>query len=524
MSDRAKRKCAGAAGVYVDSDEDADDIRAAGGTFESKGYRAPFLRPIAHDRYATELFYDDREDADFLRVIGNTFTNMQRVFFEHLHGRTRGRRPTATSYDAIPMHLEYSAEVWKLFFGDDRSEKPVAYTDIDAVLLNKRGHDAMLSHLKRARLEFHREFLAEREFAHVLVDDVVWRVTRAHPVPWMIPVQFSWYNNRAVPPSSATLSEMFECSRIEDTNRILFEKDFCFKHLLQHLIFMEKHVMFDAGRAEVNTPCSLAVSWFKPNYVFFKRCFKVLVLYDETIQWSMFLAFEKKLVDDNLDKIIVPKDTVIASLDGEVRPLDLFQMDLYALELIRACLKGWYADKEELKKADISYLVTTFFCAEDRPAVGGSGFFANATCVDDVWFCCMSHWLDSKRTGTVISNSQNSYRHSMITTSVDITGGMIKRRNWEVAGLENLYLLPVEWQYSQSSSEDSTKQIVCNCMTRCHGKSPDSKNKIRVSGPPQRERPDAEWTTAKVESIETLCASKKSGIQSYIEHFNGSGS
>lgn len=85
-----------------------------------------------------------------------------------------------------------------------------------------------------------------------------------------------------------------------------------------------------------------------------------MVLHDEKIQWSLFLAFEKKLIDRNKPKIIVPKDTVIASLDGEVRPLDLFSKDLYALELIGACRNNWFADKDTLNPEEISYLVSTF--------------------------------------------------------------------------------------------------------------------------------------------------------------------
>ena len=513
-----KRKCAEGKSYAVD--DEIDEIEESGGSFASQGFTTPELRPINHSIYANELFYDEMRDREFLVAIRKSYSNMQKIFFEHHSERARGRRPAQSTFDAIPMHLEYSSDVWKLFLGRDQSADPITYAHIDGLLLNKDTPDVQLEQLKTDRLNFHKELLADREFVHVLVDDVVWRITREHPVPWMIPVQFSWYNNRAVSPATATLSEMFECSRIEDTNRILFETDALFKHLLQHLMYLEKHVMFDAKRAPKGTICSLATSWFRPNYVFFKRCFKVMVLHDEKIQWSLFLAFEKSLIDRNKPKIIVPKDTVIASLDGEVRPLDLFSKDLYALELIGACRNNWFADKDALNPEEISYLVSTFFCCDNRPAVGGSGFFANTTCASDVWFCCMSHWLDSKRTGTIISNSQNSYRHSMLTTSKDITGQMIIDRNWIVAGIDDLYLLPVEWHYTRSETAAEGSEIECNCMTNCHKKPIDQKKKIMVNTT-SLERPPAEWTAEKLATVEGLKQTKKDGILSYITKYSG---
>jgi len=529
-----------------------DTIKRHTGTFAELHLPRLALHPVDMDRYAAELFYDVGE-SDLSDTFIKSFTNMQQMYFEH-YKRQRGRRPDASSSAAIPMHPEYDTDVWKLFLGADKGA--LTYTDIDGLLLNTHQPDAELQRLSAARIAFHSEFLGGMQFKHVSANDVLWRVTAEHPVPWMIPVQFSWCNSRAVSPDTATLSEMYECSRIENTNKTLFDVDVIYKGLLQHLMYLEKHVMFDEIKAPPGTPCSIAINWFSPHYVLCKRCFETLVLYDSKIKWSMFLVFDRAFVDRNRAKIIVPKDTAIASLDGEVRPLDLFKEDSYALQLISKSHTGWVMkrkkpDKDEAQPADalpdeappddeeplddeepadadeappeppvVTFLVNTLVLSEERPAVGGSGFFANTTC-DESWFACTPHYVDDKRTGTIIANSENSYRHNMITTSRHLTGADIVSRHWaDVPGMDTFYMLPVEWKYSRGDDGDAV-HIACNCMTRCHKLPDKDKGKISVH-PAKQNRPVGEWTAEKVRAYSGIENSKRAGILQYLNSYGQS--
>ena len=487
------------------------------GTFETLGLETPILVAGEPTAYASELFYDPVTDAEFIEGITRSYVAMQRLYFNHHNGRRQGRRPRDFSSVAIPMHPVYDRNVWKLFLGEDRTV-PMTYSDIDMLLLQQvDGFDAKMQQLKTDKLRFHRELLADKDFLHVLVGDVVWRITREHAVPWMIPVQFSWCNKKAVSPKNATLSEMYECSRIQQTNSILYEKDDIYKSLLQHLMFMEKHVMFDPSKAPVGTQCSLFTNWFNPDYVFCKRCFKVLVLYDSEIKWSTFLAFKPSIVQNNLQKIIVPTETVIAALDGEIRPQDAFSEDLYALQLIDKCTSHWFGDSRDPRLQLVTFLVNTLVCSDTRPGVGGSGFFANTTCADHVLFKCTPHWLDPNRIGTVITNSENTYRHSMITTSEPITGQMILDREWRVEGLEEFVLLPVEWHYSNQLEDATTKKIPCKCMTNCRRPGCDEKQILVNNSTGKRE--DRNWTEAMVEAEPGLTNVKKNGIIKYLQDY-----
>lgn len=108
----------------------------------------------------------------------------------------------------------------------------------------------------------------------------------------------------------------------------------------------------------------------------------------------------------------------------------------------------------------------------------------------------------------------------MLTTSKDITGQMIIDRNWIVAGIDDLYLLPVEWHYTRSETAAEGSEIECNCMTNCHKKPIDQKKKIMVNTT-SLERPPAEWTAEKLATVEGLKQTKKDGILSYITKYSG---
>lgn len=500
-----------------------NDITSHEGTFIDLNLPCPSTHPINPDKYAPELFYTPAE-TDKIQALNKSFSNLQNLYFDHYKNRKKGRRRSSVTNRAIPMHLEYDETVWKLFVG--RVFRTITYTDIDALLLNNTKPDQLLDDMKADRMRWHAELVSQETPLHVMVDDVEWRITRDHGVPWMIPVQYSWCNSMAVDPMTATLSEMFECNRIQTTNHTLFDADALYKHLLPHLTYMEKHVMFDEDRAQTGTACSLAFNWFGPHYVLCKRCFDVLVLHDELVEWSMLLKFKRTLVDSNRTRIIVPKDTVIASLDGEVRPLDMFSADAYALQLMNKCEAHWFEASDDvsyspLKEHVVTFLVNTLVKSDDRPAVAGSGFFANTTCMDvgDVWFGCTPHWVDDKRTGTAILNSQNSYRHGMITASHHITGDMIISRHWTgVSGMDEYYLLPVEWHYGRRADEAGMEATVCNCMSRCNKLPIKQKGVVQLFNN-KIERREFAWDASAVDAVRGLKSGKKEGIKRYLEFY-----
>ena len=261
-----KRTCTGGSGSCIDVTTLAD-IKSYSGTFNDMHLPCPLLLPKSPGKYAPDLFYTDGEN-DKIQALNKSFSNLQRLYFDHYKNRKKGRRHGSFESNAIAMHLQYDEVVWKLFVG--RVYPILTYNDLDALLLNNSKPDALLDQMKKDRTNFHAELVKPGTPLHVMVDDVEWRITHEHAVPWMIPVQFSWCNSRAVDPKTATLSEMFECSRIQTTNNTLFDADALYKYLLPHLTYMEKHVMFDEDNAPPSTACSLAFNWFGPHYVLFK--------------------------------------------------------------------------------------------------------------------------------------------------------------------------------------------------------------------------------------------------------------
>jgi hypothetical protein len=471
------------------------------------------------DIYAPELFYNEVADETFLDEIKTAYIEMQKLYFKHHTARTSGNRPDKSYEDCIPMHPEYHSDVWKLFLGQDRDD-PMTYEDIDSLLLfaDEPG-ERQLPQFKEQRLEFHKELLKDKDFKDLTLDDVVWRIPHGQQVPWLIPVQFSWCNSRVASPKDGTLSELFECSRILRSNATLYQDDDIYKVLLPKLMNLEKQVMFDPERACPGTICSLFGNWFNPHYVFCKRLFTVMVLHDPKVGWSMFLVFNEALVQNNKDKILVPSETVIASLDGEIRPLDVFKEDAYALRLIKKDLRGWSNDPSLMPREQITYLVNTLTRDDNRPSVGGSGFFANTTCEPDVWFACKPHWIDDNRKGTVIVNGENSYRHSMITASENITGQMILKRQWPLdTGFEGKLLLPVEWKYGQGD-EDGMREIQCECMTKCYNSEQAQKSRILIHDTTLVRPPGNNWTAESVRALD-IGRTKKEGILKYLDHYH----
>jgi len=448
------------------------------------------------------------------RVANTEFVQLQKLFFGHFKRNPNTPRET----DVIPMQLyECNEWVWKLFVGVDWKEKTCTYEMIDKLLSES---EEVLLEYKEARHDYKMQYLDGETTKSLEVDGVWWIVKNSVDLPWIIPVSFHYHNPKAVKPAEAYPSEMEQCGRIIGTNERLYKTDPIYKKLLYLATKLEKRLMFDEIAAVAGTETSLFFSWFRNCNVWYKPPFKLYVSHNYTHGYHIFIGIPRNIVEANRDKILIPKFTIITSLEGEIRPLDLSVHERYASEIYRPANHGY-----EDKSLPITNLVSTSQTNGKRPGIGNVGFFSNSTCVQEPLFSFRLSHIGDKQ-GNVVEGAQFSYKHCSIVAEVDITGNFMLEKYQTLLRYSvtkhpylvtegDLICLPVEWKYSEEAPDDG--QYTCACMTRCYARR--DRTRIHLGKQPTVVRTtDKQWTREEIMELR-IKQNKKDRILAYLRQF-----
>ena len=392
---------------------------------------------------AEEMFFEDDEDIEVL---------------EHHYAQLQNKKQKKK----VDMRaFEYGTWVSRLFLGTELK----THDDITAFLADENS----IRSCKARREEYKREFLGGAACKDLWLPYGVWKVRHDVELPFLILVDLPWFNSRSVLPHEATLDEMQQSGRIVHANQTFYDKYSHYAKTLGHLLAIEPFVRpiendddSDDFFTEWHTPENF--TWYKPMHT------TVIAHCGDVLQWSMFLAIARQDIDNNLDRIVVPQDVMVASFAGEIKVLDLHQPEHYAFTYIHRRKKG------------STYLVCTKHETPHRPAIGSLAFFSNHTCVRKPWFIAKHHkfTLFKKRGDMYVPTSQQNvvlgstelYRHRTLTTAINITGRMFRDMHEKTrASLFNAnefyYYIPVEWNYYSTTPKKTTTK--CHCLTHCHG-------------------------------------------------------
>lgn len=481
----------------------------------------PSRGPIDSD-FAPEMFFGDEDDIEELE---DKFSEMQRLYWGLSTSSVQERRPSSALISTVHA-FDYDHWVPKLFLGQDWSAKSIDHRYITALLADKEE----LARCKARRAEYKREFLGGSARQNLTLPYGVWVVLRDVELPFMIPVDLFWFNSRTVNPDTATWSELYNAGRIVDANTMLYEKNRFYAPLLQRLIALEQYVV----DAEVFTEWhSGRLMWYKPLHR------TVITRVDEKLGWSMFLAVPRAIVEQNMDRVIIRKGAVLASFAGEMKVLDMFEADNYAL--------GYIGKHDDAGDALTTHLVCTKAELPDRPGVCNFAFFSNHCCVETTgvakprrkpaeqqqWFANTHSDLapfrriggelsSIKRTSNIVLGASELYKHETLSVTVNITGRMFAERElccdqWPMMRSdEEMMYVPVEWNYYLMPPGEGPR---CTCLSRCYfsaeaerGRAPFTEPQIETRPPP------AMWTLEKAEAelSGSLSALKLSCIRKFF--------
>jgi hypothetical protein len=449
--------------------------------------------------YAPELFYS-REGEGGLPGLRAKFDRMRELFVRY----AKDSKDQRDGADPVSLNFHRISDLaWLLFLGEIPHRSTVTFETIDDIVRGLEGDGLRRERCLRMKSGTKRLLMAangERP-ACVFVGQTAWIVKADVDLPWMVPVDMHWFNPTAVPPDTATLSEMQQMGRLTKANPYLYRNNPHLKHLLRLLLHLERHVTYSPDQYH-----SMFLDWNRNDlYTWYKPQHQVVMAHNRSLQWCMFLAVPAALVEANLTRILIPRYSFIAYFAGEVRPRNLFDQDLYAAQYLQVAKqreKEGGGDKEESNPK--THLVVTLTRDDRRPGVGNPAFFSNGACYkSERWFKLYPNALTGysydaeneevvkgRTGGSALYKAEELYRQSTLSASVDITGRMIKERHAQLfpEGQRDLWvtdkirlnrpgggpteeqmLIPVEWCYDEiGSRKEKSDGQKCQCMSRCY--------------------------------------------------------
>jgi hypothetical protein len=455
--------------------------------------------------YAPELFFAVGEPqlAELREIFRKMVADFEGNTFHTVNTATAGSHP-------VPMHYFcYDPQVWKVFVGVDWGQTPITHKTIRKLL----SDPPKLARCWAARQRFKQAFLCGAASRPLAVGcNTVWIVRRDVELPWVIPVDMSWFNPAAIDPAIATPTEARQASRIELSNRVLHDPKF--NAVVRAAARLDPFVVPSSRSLPPDHDTSLLGNWAEAEtaLAFCRPLFTVEVAAVAGLGWSMFLSLPWDLVARNQDRIVIPRGAVVATFHGEVRAIDAYAPERFARSLYQAP-----QDREGLR---FSHLVTTVGGQPGPPAEGGvpgvgsAAFRANSTCVPGAtgWFATAPNKLFSvqddgeggvtfrSRAGTrVVEDSPELFRYTTITASLDITGRMVADCHARLAAAlpagqfadgATACKVPVEFPYRTAVNAQRRGAEPCLCLSRCMALPPAERSAVSfVSAPLPRPPP-----------------------------------
>ena len=456
-----------------------------------------------HDLYAGELFFDEREDD--MAALDHKYDDMSRMYFR-LNARVS--EPPPAHVQPASMHaFRYNCWVSRLFFGQCWLGKTITHETITDVMNDPEE----LAQCMQRRRDYKQEFLGGRTRRNLDLPFGIWVVSRDIDMPFLIPVDLHWFNGESVDPNRATWQEMQQAGRLVGANEALYRSNQTYAPLLKRLLQLERHLVFDYemyGRTAAETN---SLWWFwheKKRFVWYRPAHLTVITHLPILGWSAFLAVPRATVERNLDKYIIPRGAIAATFAGEVRVLDVFATDRFAVSYIGKI--------DRSRKGDLhaTHIVCTKTEIPRVPAVASIAFFSNHRCTATrptaeergkerpCWFINAPNSLvpfdrtpyglrmKEKATCNVVYQGSEIYRHSTTVTACSITGreflkehnrlfSHAKARNeWIMDQLGSItdgaltyYYVAIEWNYCSMSNIFAVSERVkssCLCLSRCH--------------------------------------------------------
>jgi hypothetical protein len=305
-----------------------------------------------------------------------------------------------------------------------------------------------------------------------------------------------------------------------DTNYRIYKKDEVYIKLFPKVLAMEKQIVFDDNAVmEIGTETSLLHSWYKPCNMWYKPVHKLYAFPYQFTGYNVLLGVPRDIVEENLDKILIPMFTPIMSLTGELRPRDKSIHDRYAAEINKGTSHGWC-------DIDPTDLVATVDISNTRPGIASIGFFANSACgpANRVFEFRPAFMGDSQGNG--IENANFMYKHKNVTTEIHIYGRNIKNIHTKLVQMLGVPLpyntdpgdtmfIPVEFKYSTTSPDG---EYTCGCLSRCALTTLEERSRVDSGPPPTMQRQEQTRTMEDIKGL-PIEDVKKRTIERYMKQF-----
>ena len=484
--------------------------------------------------FAKEMFVTDELDIEELKESFSSMMDLYPKFcFESVDKRKAGRQAHEPKVWPIQV-LDYSHWVSKLFWGQDLKGQKLTYKMVESLLAD--GPE--IERCRERRQLYKMAFLEGSESKYLQLPQGSWVVFRDIPLPFVIMVDMLWFNSKSVTPDIATVSEMQQAGRIVNANQTLYEKSRYCAPLLASLIQLEQNVVYDYEPGSTERPHKTLFSdWYAPEkFVWYVPMHETVVTDIPNIGRATFLAIPRKLVEANLDKIIIRKGAVVGSFAGELKVHDIYEREAYAMTYI-----GRHKTDKTLHD-DTTYLIYTTKESEKRMGLSSIPFYSNYSC-NSAWFVANANSLsDFKlvddgmdleqviKTGNIVLGANEFYRHRSLMMNIDVTGAMFKARHdalfanpearaWKLLEMDmDIMYVPLEWEYFKVDPPVDDESRKCMCLSRCYFRAQGERSRgpFEASALPPRPPPMA-WTMDKVKAHELT---KQPSIQLYLEQFS----
>ena len=479
--------------------------------------------------FAKEMFVTDEMDIERLKA---SFSDMMDFYPKFCFEPVDKRRATEGTVWPIQV-LDYSHWVSKLFWGQDLKGEKLTYKMVESLLAD--GPE--IERCRERRQLYKMAFLEGADSKYLQLPQGSWVVFRDIPLPFVIMVDMLWFNSKSVTPDIATVSEMQQAGRIVNANKTLYEKGRYCAPLLASLIQLEQNVVYDyePGSTE-RLHKTLFSDWFTPEkFVWYVPMHETVVTDIPNIGRATFLAIPRKLVESNLDKIVLRKGAILGSFAGELKVHNIYEKEQYAITYIAK-----HKTDTQIKD-DTTYLIYTTNESEKRMGLSSIPFYSNHTCANE-WFVATVNNLSNfklvvddtelvqeKITGNIVLGANEFYRQRSLMMQIDVTGAMFKARHdalfanpeakaWKLLEMDmDMMYVPLEWEYFKVEPAEDDESRNCMCLTHCYFRDRSERSRGPFEDGDLRPRPPP--TAWNMDKVKAAGFSKQDSIQLYLEQF-----
>lgn len=440
-------------------------------------------------------------DVENERSLAKKYEEMVKAWFQ-LYSKPPGA-PRSDSRDSSTITFQTMQDLdWALFVGIHPSQYREIFGQLGARHMTYEHYDLIIEWFQKQTSEIIQQIKEYRDIAkQKFLDDgqdsddpypykfyqsgtVHWMVHQEVPLPWMIFTDYHWHNSKAVDPDNATDYEIILCGKLVHTNENMYRNFTELKRLLPLAREIENMTFPTYQDSEI------FVHWNEGEcFAWYNPCYKLMCLPTYHVGYGLFLAFDKQLVDESIEKVFVPQQSNIVISAGEIRPLDIRVADSYAFNQVDA--RNLHLGDEKQGSYLTNIVFTDYMGYANRPGVGNVAFMANSTCDNpehELFFKASWTQIGYKQK-LLIKNSDYAAKHHVIRAHQDITGHEI--RNWNsqanpifhelfpFESFEDQYIFPVEFEYADSRQKKQSFQekqtilaqsahpVHCRCYTHC---------------------------------------------------------